>query len=471
MAYEAVQFTLIRDNVLRINHQSLPESPSTYLTAAAAASDTTLTVRDNTAFSNSAGGDLLLLGEFGEERAEIKQVNGAITAGTSLTSTALTFAHPINTTVRKVLFDQVEIYGNSTASSSGATLITTISLDPSSPYTEYVVTGTTYSFYGVRAIRSVATTYNGSYSDFISSSGFDVDTVGFVIKAAFEAVGEEIKPKGVLSKAWAYDQVFLGEQDISKELKKWSWLQEFEYDMGNVTLGTISYTLPSDIVDDNTPKGILGVRVGTDVNLTYISQSEHQYLFQNVANTTVNTTYAAAATSIVLVDSRDFDDSGSFNVYTAGVIDDISYTGNTRSTNTITGVTDNDSGATAADPVWQGEPQGRPARYTVYEGSIRLDTVPDTTANLVGQNLWIDYYKKITRVNSDGDVLTVPDAYCVQLWLEAMIKKHKSGGKIDPDDTSWVEYLRRKQRLINNEVSGQGTFLVPATIDESTDEG
>src|SRR3990167_1412171 len=197
MSYEPVQFQLLRDNVLRIEHPSLPVTPKTYLTAAVAAAGTTLTVRDNAGFSNSSGGDMILIGSFGDEQAEIKEVDGAITAGTSLTVTAVTFAHPINTPVRKIIFDQIEVYGNSTATSTGATLIATINIDVSSPYTEYVVSGTTYAFYGVRGIRSTATTYSGAYSDFIAAAGFDTITVGFIIKQAFDAVGEIVRSDGL----------------------------------------------------------------------------------------------------------------------------------------------------------------------------------------------------------------------------------------------------------------------------------
>lgn len=469
MAYEPLQFELVRDNVLRIAHQSVPVTPSTYLTSPNSAGGTTLTVRDNSGFSNSNGGDLLLIGNFGDEQTEIKQVNGAVSAGTSITTTALTFSHPINTPVRKVLFDQIEVYGNSSASSSGAVLIATISIDATSNYTEYVVSGTTYDYYGIRGIRSVSTTYQGAYSDFISASGFDTNTVGFIIRKAFEASGEEERATGPLSKQWAYDQIFLGEQDVAKELKKWSWLQEFEYDAGNVTLGMRGFTLPTNCSDRNTAKAIMGMRIGTGPNMKYITKAEYESLFRDVAYTTVGTTYVAGATSIILTDSRDFEDSGSFNVYTGSSIDNVSYTTNTRSTNTVSGVTSNDSGGTAGEPVWQNEPQGAPLRYTIYEGQVYFDTVPDNSVpNLIGSNIWLDYYKNVTRVTSDGDQITVPDPYCIQQWLEAMIKKTKAGGKLAEDDQSWLEYQRRKKRLVNNEVEGQGSYIVPSFYEDET---
>ena len=466
MAYEALQLHALRDNVLQVSHPSLPSTPDTYLTTENAAGATSLTVRDNMAFAN---GDLILIGTFGDEQAEIKKVNGAVSAGTTLTTT-----HPVNTPIRKIIYDKIEVYGNTSASSSGATQLnsaTAIDIDPTAPFTEYIMTAaeaSTYTYFGARGIRSVATTYNGAFSDFIAAAGYSTDTVGFIIKAAFDAVGESVRPDGKFSRQWAYDQIFLGEQDVAKERKKWSWLQQFEYDMGNVSLGMRSMALPSDIDDANTPRAIQGLRIGTGENLLYITKSEYEGIFQNVAYTTVGTTYAAGANTIILTDSRDFQDAGAINVYNAtNGIDNVSYTTNTRSTSTLTGVTQNDDGGTAGDHVWQGEPQGRPSRYTVYEGNVYFDAVPDeATTNLVGANVWLDYYKKVTRVNSDGDTLTVPDPYCIQLWLESMIKKAKAGGKLDEKDTSWINYLIRRKRLIDNESSGQGVYLVPSVLND-----
>ena len=461
--FEALQVSLVGNRVVRVDHPSLPVIPATYLSASSAAAATSLTVRDNIGFLNT---DFIIIGNFGDSRTELKRINAAINPGTTFGCTATTFAHAVNSPVRKIIYDKVEIYGNSTASSPGATLITTVDITPNADFTEYVDTGTTFAFYGARGIRSVATTFNGSYSDFISATGFASDTVGFLIQRAFESTGEKVRASGVLSKQWAYDQIFLCEQDISKELKKWSWLQEFEADMGNIALGDNSYALPTDISDDNTPKAIQGLRIGTGNNLTYITKAEYEHLFQNVAQSSVSTTYSAGATSIVLTDSRDFNDSGAINVYTGTSIDNVSYTTNTKSTNTLGTVTSNDSGGTALDPVWQGESQGLPQRYTIYEGVLYFDTVPDNSTNLIGANIWIDYYKKVVRVDTDGDTLTVPDPLCVQNWLEAMIKKAKTGGMLDLNDSAYIEYLRRKDRMIKLEVSGQSTNLTPSYFED-----
>ena len=68
-------------------------------------------------------------------------------------------------------------------------------------------------------------------------------------------------------------------------------------------------------------------------------------------------------------------------------------------------------------------------------------------------------------MDTDGDTLTVPDPFCVQNWLEAMIKKAKSGS-LDEKDSSYVEYLRRKDRMIKLEVSGQSTNLTPSYFED-----
>src|SRR3990167_6128663 len=103
MAYSAPKIERVKDNVIRIYLPDIIE-PTTYLTASVVATGTTLTVENNDGFANK---DAILLEGFGIESAEIIKVNAAVSAGTSLTVTAATFAHAINTKIHKILFDQV----------------------------------------------------------------------------------------------------------------------------------------------------------------------------------------------------------------------------------------------------------------------------------------------------------------------------------------------------------------------------
>jgi len=158
---------------------------------------------------------------------------------------------------------------------------------------------------------------------------------------------------------------------------------------------------------------------------------------------------------LVLDDSRDFTDNGSITI--AGTA--YAYTGNTRSTNTLTGFTAFSAAITVDSDVWQGVSFGTPYCFTVNDGYVYFDIPPDST--LSGRNIWLDYYTQVMRHNSDGDEISVNDPQLLISWLEMAIKKEKANGSLSPADISFIEYNRRKQLLVRNELSGQRIRLVP----------
>jgi hypothetical protein len=453
MAYVAPSVNLVGNNLIRINHPGLLE-PKTYLTVLANAGETTLTVAGNAGFSNTDPQDLLLFGALGTENAEIKRINGAISAGTSLTVQALTFAHGIDTPVNKILFDQVEISGAATAAGS-KTVIDTINIRVGDSVTDFVVTGSTYAYYFVRFKNSLSTTpYFGDYSDALLAAGFDPKNVGFIIRNAFENVGE--KPgEGIFGYQWIYDQIYLGELEVTKTLPRWSWLRIDDYDAGNSATGDSGFTLPTNIEDKRTNKSILGVRIGTGENMNYIDQAEFQSRRNGVALSTLSVTATIGATSFTLADSRDYADAGSVNI--AGTT--YAYTLNTRSTGVLSGITAIPAEITAGANVWQNVTFAEPFEYTVTDGEVKF-TYP-VSSSFNGMNYWIDYYSTVTRVNSDGDTITVNDPYLIQLWLEMKIKAKKDAGKLSANDFTVLEYQKRSALLIRNERSGQSLSLVP----------
>lgn len=286
MAYEAGKIISIEANVIRIAHPEVLKEPSTYLTVASSALATTFTVADNVQFVDN---DLLLIGNYGQNTTELTQEVNTLAAGTSLTidnpATGAVFAHPVNTPVRKMLFNQVEISGASSLTGS-KTSITTIALDVSAPYTEYVVLNTTYSFYFVRYYNSLASVpYYGDYSDGVAATNFSNNTVGFIINSAFETMKEHVVADGLLSRRWAYRQIYLGELDVAKRLKRWSWLQSFDYDAGNLTEGQDNFALPTDIADTKSPKDILSIRLSGEAPMSYISKSQYEWLTRDVHKT------------------------------------------------------------------------------------------------------------------------------------------------------------------------------------------
>lgn len=458
MAYQSPRIKWVRDNVLRIYHPEVLE-PTTYLTGTVAAGGTTLTVKSNLGFSNTDPEDLLLIGSLGSEGTEIKRINGAITAGDSLTVQATTFAHGIDTAISKILFNKFEVSGASTL--GGSKTVVTFNganetpINVNGEYTDFVVTGSTYAFYFVRFYNSLSTTpYYGAYSDGIAATDFTVKTVGFIARNAFENSGEE--RGGIFSDTWLSDQIYLVEQDISKRLERWSWLVSQEYDLGNITTGLDSIALPSDIEDNQTNKSILGLRIGTGENMWYVDKADFELAREGVAHTTFASTASIGATSFVLTDSNDFTNTGSVNV--AGT--EYSYTTNTRSTDTLSGITATAAEITSGTDAWQGVTFGEPREYTVNNGTLYFVTPP--SSDFSGRNIWLDYYKTPARTDGDGDTITVNDSGAVIAGLKVKIKERKMNGAISPTDPAVLEYETKVKRLVENELSGQHVSMVPS---------
>ena len=516
------------NNVIKIYHPELTE-PTTYLTADLAAAGTALTVKNNAAWANH---DPILYEGWNVEDAEIKEISAAVVAGTALTSSAVTFGHDTGTPLYKITYDQIRISSAATVAGTKS-VVATISINASGPYSEYVVDPTaTANYYFVQFYNSMASTpYYSDYSDAIAATGFSAKQVGFIREMAFKNIGEEFG--GRWTSDWVYDQIYLGELDVSKRLKRWSWLKSFNTDLGNLAEGQISIALPSDIEDSQTNKSVLNVRIASEPDLDYMDWSEYQDDMSDVQHSTTASAVAVAATTITLTNSEDFDDAGTITVkttladvvfslsgtddvkgtYTAHGLStgdkvtvsgctnsycnrewvvtnvsanvftlddaswavftgadvtgdivplestDITYTGNDRVNNTLTGITAVVFSIPANTDVWYNIDYGTPTKFTVDDGYIYFDLPVDN--DFEGRNVWLDYYTTVTRVDSDADIVSVNDPSILISWLERAIKKEKANGELPQNDPSNIEYETKVKRLIDNELSGQKLFLIP----------
>ena len=147
----------------------IENQPTTILTASVAAAGTTLTVANNGGFANN---DYLLLGKLGEEKTEIVKIGAAVSAGTSITIGACTFAHNEDTPVIKLDFNQVRFYyGSTNVSSSSAALAVAQALDPTDIFNYYEDSTNTTGYGFVRFYNSTTTGYS-DYSDAIPYTGY-----------------------------------------------------------------------------------------------------------------------------------------------------------------------------------------------------------------------------------------------------------------------------------------------------------
>ena len=97
MAYQAGNIKSVKANVIEVYHPDLLDI-GCHLTASVSAAGTTLTVNSNNGLSQN---DFYVIGKVGYSKTEIKKINASVTAGTSLTTTAVTFDHSISIPVQK----------------------------------------------------------------------------------------------------------------------------------------------------------------------------------------------------------------------------------------------------------------------------------------------------------------------------------------------------------------------------------
>lgn len=459
--YQQPQFE-VKGRTIEIQHLDLPSVPGTYLTSAVAALGTALTVQANSSFAQN---DLILLGNLNSEATEITSISVAVTQGVSLTSTAVVFDHPVGTPIKKVQWNQYNIYGNSTNTTVGATLLTAtaINIDVSAPFTSYVNTGTEYSFYFVRPYNSVGAT-SGDYSDGVASTGMAPGSVGLMIRTALEDSNKVVSSK--LSQSWFHRTINDCLRFMSGKLKRWSGLQIFDYVLGQTSRGVYSYSLPDDIEERNTIKSILNVRIGGDTQLVYLDKEAWERQMYNVYRTTVRTQPAVGDTVLNIVNSYDFADSGTVHVSTSGTQNTITYTGVTRSATAgvLTGVPATGTGSidvthAVGTNVWQNEQENSPMYFTVYDGTLYID-LPDTTN--VNKNVYLDYFSRRTAVNSDADTIEFPRYDAVISWLKWKIRSlDNANGQLDVNDGDFMMFNSILQEMVNKEVSGQNYRMKP----------
>lgn len=424
MSYELSPVVSSDRNIIRVGHPNIDGMPSTTLGSDASAGAVTLTVLDNAGFANA---DLYLAETYGLEKAEIKKINGAVTAGTSLTTTALTFKHSVDAPITFMLWDQVVIYGNNTNSTSAGspTILSTSDLAVDQPFTQYVNTGTTYTYYFARYKNSVTTTYS-SYSDIVGATGIAVNSRGKIKQRALDAIDE--KKDEVITEDFLNDQIRNCEQDIMRRNKYWSWLKTDNIDSPTaIVQGKMKYTLPTTIADANSPKSILTVSIRNGRPLSLVTLPEWRELTLADRFTTLTADVALVDVTISVATSGDLD-AGS--VTTPGTItignDEITYTSKTSTL--LSGVTGITATHTSGDEVHQNISFSEPLYYTVKEGKMYLWPVPSSTEH--GYNMYQEYFKTLTTMDSDGDETEVPFDEAFDYWLMWKIAVRRK----NPDD-------------------------------------
>ena len=449
-------------------------APQLVLDADVAAGASTITVKNITGVAIN---NILFFREPGNESAEIIATH-AVTApsGTTVTLvTTLVRSHPAGTTVYIIKANQLRFYYAATAvdANSDDSTLTALaaaqSIDPSTIRNYYDDTTQTSGYYFYRFIDSI-NTVNSLYSDAIpwgaSIVQFTENEVGYILEFARRKLGHEWDDR--FSKQTAMAEINACLRYIQGKLKRYSRYLVANYVLGQTSRGVFSWTLPTDIYDNETNKSILSARIGTADNpLIPLDEKEFDQVMAGVVQTTVRTQPTVGQTTLNVVNSYDFDDSGTVHIYTNGTLDEITYTGITRSATAgiLTGVPASGDGSIAATHavganVWQDEVEGQPVYMNVRQGSMRVYPLANST--WAKKNVVLDYNQEVTKVDSESDTIDVGRYDAVKHWLLWQGKAYwRNNGKADVKDDDFALFSGIVKDMIRTDVSGQKYKMKP----------
>jgi len=410
----------------------------------------------------SAGNYYALIGELGSGNAEIIKMH----ASTSPSGTTLTFAsacannHDSNEPVYFLAFNQWR-FSNS-ATTTGAKSETGLGakdIDPTSLWTLAGDATNTSGYAFAQPYNSDGASYpfgSGVYSAPAPYDNAEFNTAEYIInEAVSDLPGVEIKGELTYDKCidWANECL----RDIRKHKKKISWANSFNYIMGQMSAGVYRFSLPTDIYDKYSRRAIEGVRLGGEIDLNYVDPNYFfNVLMKDVHVTQVKTAASAGDTTLEVDNSYDFKDDSGGTIMVNG--NDITYTGITRSATTgiFTGIPASGTGAitesiSVDDWVWQGHTESKPFCYTLFNGYLYIWYLPDSTWQIA--NLYIDYFKTITAIDSLDDAVDYIQFDMLKNYLIWRIKAFiKNAGTLDLQDTNYLLY--REQ--LGNHISKDG---------------
>lgn len=445
----------------------IQKEAKTYLDADSAIGATSLTA-NGVDFSNN---QYVVIGNPGSEKTEIVQVSGTPTGTTILLAAGTSFAHNRGDVIRFIPFNQIA----AEMATDGATfsIVSTFNIRPDATesYLQRPTDLGTYS-YRFRFYNSTSANYSG-YSSVELGSGFGDNTIYSVKKRALAQLGETLGD--LITNEFLTDCIREARRicDQNPAVLRWSFRTKFNAVVGQALAGQWTMTAPSDLRDQNTFKNVLSLRFGNQNRpMYYQDKRRFNQNYLNVRHSTTSGSTASGSTTLVLASTHDLDapTSGTSSATIAnnsvgdGLIN-ITYTGNNKTTNTLSGIPASGTGsinrtiATGTD-VWQQATFGIWSNFTVDAATFRFDTPLPVAYD--GQDLKIDYYSQIPSIVNDADTFDEPFYDMYVPYVKWKIKYLKANGKIDRDsDPDWKDWVAGLTELITQEVGGQMVNFVP----------
>ena len=413
----------IDGSVLKMSNLILSENGKrTNLTADVSALATTIVVAN---YEDLADDDYLLVGEWGEPTAEIKQIGAAVTTS-SVTIAALVYDHYTDTPVTVIPCDKIQFYRAVTlVDPNDAGVVTQLGSDVAiMAYRKDTIynDATNTTGYGyARFMKSQATAAYSEYTVGVAYEGNAYNSIEEICKEAVNLVGVEIgdvsaKEDQLLKDANQAQNIITKTQDwvfelISNDTSIASTENEYKYALSGLTYA---------MKHPNSKQGIMNVKFGTAL-LKYRDWHEFESNFEGAALTTAGLDAAIAAVTLTLTDSYEFAASGT--IYSGS--NSVTYTVNTESTGVLSGISASgdysiETAITSGDNVWQGLKPGVPEEYSIFDGNVYLDVPVETDE--VGKKIKFKYLKTLTRFTDFSNTTDIPFYDALQYYIAHKIE-------------------------------------------------
>lgn len=413
----------------------------------------------------TSGSIILVLGSMGAENCEFAYASAHTDTGFTVTATKQ--PHNRGDLVTQINYDQVVISKSSTIDGVYSTFATISLFVTQQKTVSFDSSGLTTDYYKVQWKNSVTGDLS-AFSDPISVVSYPVNSVGSIIMPVLRAMGvSENDPK--INTQFLISAVDDARKYVQAKLYgvRHAWRSEFEYPL-KVLAGSNFVPLPDDIDFDESDRSLLSARFITNnvlapFNLQYIDKRSWNNISFNVGGSTFAQPASIAASTITLNSVGDFPLTSPEGVAYVATTDydqetmQIAYTGLDPITNQLTGVTGIDRAIPAGTQIWVTPTIAQPIDYTVFQDKIVFDRiVPDS---MQGNNLYIDYYKKILLVENLYQDLPEPYREIYKWYLRWAIKYRKdiTLSSSDPDLKKFEDLV---QALFNNLYTGQDTTVV-----------
>lgn len=194
-----------------------------------------------------AANDYLLFGEFGAEDSEILKIQSITSASKTVVTTAnSTYAHPQDTKVTVLRYNQVKFYRDTVSTGASAVLLATQDIDADSLFTVYY--DSVYSSgYGFFAFYNATTAVITSFSNSIPYSDFTLYSVKKIFDSFFSLLNN--KERSLITD----DDAFLWLNDAYSRTTNSLNLVNTSYMAASTTVSTVAstaeYSLPSNFSD------------------------------------------------------------------------------------------------------------------------------------------------------------------------------------------------------------------------------